>query len=150
MTIGPMYLEDFSPGQLFTTGTKLVEEAEVKAFAAAYDPQPFHMDDAAAKATLFGALAASGWHTAAMSMRLIVDDGPPIAGGIIGGGGELNWAKPTYPGDVLQVTIEVMEVTPSRSRPERGSLLLRNATRNQNGEIVQTFTVKLVVPRRPT
>ena len=149
MTTKPMYLEDFTPGQRFTTGTKLVNEAEVKAFAAAYDPQPFHMDDDAAKATLFGGLAASGWHTAAMSMRLIVDDGPQIAGGIIGGGGELNWAKPTYPGDVLQVTIEVLEVIPSRSRPERGNLILRNETRNQNADVVQTFTVKLVVPRRP-
>lgn len=149
MTAKAMYLEDFTPGQRFTTGTRLVDEAEVKAFAAAYDPQPFHMDDDAAKATLFGGLAASGWHTAAMTMRLIVDDGPQIAGGIIGGGGELNWAKPTYPGDVLQVTIEVLEVTPSRSRPERGSLILRNETRNQNGDVVQTFTVKLVVPRRP-
>ena len=149
MTAKAMYLEDFTPGQRFTTGTRLVDEAEVKAFAAAYDPQPFHMDNDAAKATLFGGLAASGWHTAAMTMRLIVDDGPQIAGGIIGGGGELNWARPTYPGDVLQVTIEVLEVTPSRSRPERGSLILRNETRNQNGDVVQTFTVKLVVPRRP-
>ena len=149
MTAKAMYLEDFTPGQRFTTGTRLVDEAEVKAFAAAYDPQPFHMDNDAAKTTLFGGLAASGWHTAAMTMRLIVDDGPQIAGGIIGGGGELNWARPTYPGDVLQVTIEVLEVTPSRSRPERGSLILRNETRNQNGDVVQTFTVKLVVPRRP-
>ncbi len=145
-----LYLEDVSVGQRFTTATKLVEVAEIKAFAGAYDPQPFHLDHEAAKATLFGGLAASGWHTAAMSMRLLVDDGPPFAAGIIGGGGELSWPLPTRPGDILRVETEILEVTPSRSRPERGTVTLRNETRNQNGEIVQSFTVKIVVPRRPT
>ncbi len=143
-----LYLEDLVVGQRYTTGTKRVNEAEIKAFASEYDPQPFHLDDDAAKATLFGGLAASGWHTAAMTMRLLVDGGPPFAGGIIGGGGELSWPKPTRPGDVLHVVSEVLEVTPSRSRPERGSVTVRNETRNQNGEIVQSFVVKIIVPRR--
>ena len=144
-----LYLDDILVGQRFTTGTKLVNEAEIKVFAAAYDPQPFHLDDDAAQATLFGGLAASGWHTAAMTMRLLVDGGPPFAGGIIGGGGELSWPRPTRPGDILLVETEILEVTPSRSRPERGMVTVRNDTRNQNGEIVQSFTVKLVVQRRP-
>jgi acyl dehydratase len=144
-----LYLEDFLVGQRFTTGTKRVEEAEIKAFAGEYDPQPFHLDDAAAKRTLFGGLAASGWHTAAMTMRLLVDGGPPFAGGIIGSGGELSWPRPTRPGDVLHVETEILEVTPSRSRPERGMVTVRNETRNQDGHIVQSFVVKIVVPRRP-
>ena len=144
-----LYLDDILVGQRFTTGTKLVNEAEIKVFAAAYDPQPFHLDDDAAQATLFGGLAASGWHTAAMTMRLLVDSGAPFAGGIIGGGGELSWPRPTRPGDILLVETEILEVTPSRSRPERGMVTVRNDTRNQNGEIVQSFTVKLVVQRRP-
>ena len=144
-----LYLDDILVGQRFTTRTKLVEEAEIKAFAAAYDPQPFHLDDDAAQATLFGGLAASGWHTAAMTMRLLVDGGPPFAGGIIGGGGELSWPRPTRAGDILLVETEILEMTPSRSRPERGMVTVRNDTRNQNGEIVQSFTAKLVVRRRP-
>ncbi len=143
-----LYLEDLAIGQRFTTGTKQVEEAELKAFAATYDPQPFHLDHEAAKSTLFGGLAASGWHTAAMTMRLLVDGGPPFAWGIIGGGGELSWPTPTRPGDTLQVETEILEIVPSRSRPERGAVTVRNDTRNQHGQIVQSFTVKIIVPRR--
>ena len=144
-----LYFEDILVGQRFATGTKLVDEAEMKQFAAAYDPQPFHLDDDSAKATLFGGLAASGWHTAAMTLRLLVDGGPPFAGGIIGGGGELSWPRPTRAGDILLVETEILEMTPSRSRPERGMVTVRNDTRNQNGELVQSFTAKLVVRRRP-
>ncbi len=143
-----LYLEDLAVGQRFTTASHALDAAQIKAFAAEFDPQPFHLDEAAARGTLFGGLAASGWHTAAISMRLLVLSGVPIAGGIIGGGGELSWPAPTRPGDVLRVETEVLEVTPSRSRPERGSVLMRNETRNQRGEVVQRFTVKVVVPRR--
>ena len=143
-----LYLEDLTIGQRFVTGTKTVDEAELKAFAATYDPQPFHLDHEAAKSTMFGGLAASGWHTAAMTMRLIVDGGPPFAWGIIGGGGELSWPKPTRAGDVLQVETEILEITPSRSRPERGMVTVRNDTRNQDGDVVQSFVVKIIVPRR--
>lgn len=143
------YLDDLQVGQRFSSGSHAMDEAQIKAFAAQFDPQPFHLDDEAAKGTLFGGLAASGWHTAAITMRLLVDGGAPIAGGIIGGGGEIAWPKPTRPDDVLQVYSEVLEIVPSRSRPDRGKVIFRNETRNQHGDIVQVMTVGLVVPRRP-
>jgi acyl dehydratase len=144
-----LYFEDLKPGQRFITGTYMLDEEQIRAFARQFDPQPFHLDDEVAKKTLFGGLAASGWHTAAITMRLIVTSGAPIAGGIIGGSGELSWPLPTRPGDVLHVVMEVLETTPSRSRPDRGSAVVRNETRNQRGEVVQIFTAKIVVPRRP-
>ena len=135
-------------GQRFTSGTHAVDAAQIKAFAAQYDPQPFHLDDDAAKETLFAGLAASGWHTAAITMRLLVESGLPIAGGIIGAGGEVSWPRPTRPGDVLHVVSEIEEVTPSRSRPDRGMVTVRSETRNQRDEVVQVLTSRLVVPRR--
>lgn len=144
-----LYLDDLRVGQRFVTGEHALGEAEIKAFASRFDPQPFHLDDEAAKGTLFGGLAASGWHTAAITMRLIVEGGLPLAGGIISTGGELSWLKPARPGDVLHVESEIVEVTPSRSRPERGTVVVRNETRNQHGDVVQVFTAKLVVTRRP-
>ena len=120
-----------------------------QSFAAQFDPQPFHLDDAAARDSLFGGLAASGWHTAAITMRLQVTSGLPIAGGIIGAGGELTWPRPTRALDVLHVVSEVMEVTPSRSKPDRGMVSVRSETRNQHGDVLQVATVRIVVPRRP-
>ena len=146
---GRLYLEDLHIGQRFASGAHAVDEAQIKAFAGQFDPQPFHLDDATAKGTLFAGLAASGWHTAAITMRLLVDGGAPIAGGIIGAGGEVSWPKPTRPGDILHVQSEILDVTPSRSRPDRGMVTVRSETFNQRGEIVQTLTAKLVVPRRP-
>ena len=115
-----------------------------------FDPQPFHLDDEAAKATLFGGLAASGWHTAAITMKLLVASGLPLRGGIIGSGGEVSWPRPTRPGDTLTVLSEIEEITPSRSKPDRGMMRVRSETRNQHGEIVQVLIAKLVVPRRAT
>ncbi len=146
---GGLYLEDLHIGQRFASGAHAVDEAQIKAFAGQFDPQPFHLDDATAKSTLFAGLAASGWHTAAITMRLLVDGGAPIAGGLIGAGGEVSWPKPTRPGDILQVESEILDVAPSRSRPDRGMVTVRSETFNQRGEIVQTLTAKLVVPRRP-
>src|SRR5262245_41192439 len=114
--INGLFLDDLRPGQRFVSGTHTVDEAAIKAFAREFDPQPFPLDDALAKPTLFGGLAASGWHVAAITMRLMLDGGTPIAGGIIGAGGEISWPKPTRPGDVLHVENEVIDVTPSRSR----------------------------------
>jgi acyl dehydratase len=148
--VGKLYLEDLSVGQRFTTGTLTVTEAQIREFAGRYDPQPFHLDDAAAAETLFGGLAASGWHTAALTMRLLVEGGAPLAWGIIGGGGEIAWPRPTRPGDVLHVEGEVMEITPSKSKPDRGMVLMKSETRNQNGDMVQVTNMKLVVPRRPS
>jgi acyl dehydratase len=146
---GYLYLEDLHVGQRFTSGTHLVDEAQIKAFARQFDPQPFHLDAEAAKHSLFGGLVASGWHTAAISMRLMVEGGLPIAGGLIGAGGEIAWPKPTRPGSVLHVECEVLELKPSKSRPDRGMATVRNETRDQDGDIVQMMIVKMVVPRRP-
>ena len=142
-----LHLDDLHVGQRFTSETHAVDEAQIKAFAAQFDPQAFHLDDEAARGSLFGGLAASGWHTAAITMRLMVG-GVPLAGGIIGAGGEINWPKPTRPGDVLHVESEIVEVTPSRSRPDRGMVTVRSETLNQRGETVQVLTAKLIVPRR--
>ncbi|HKA79022.1 MAG TPA: MaoC family dehydratase [Xanthobacteraceae bacterium] len=143
-----LYLEDLHVGQRFSSGTHTIDAEQIKAFAAQFDPQPFHLDDAAAQGTLFGGLAASGWHTAAITMRLLVGTGLPLMGGIIGSGGEVTWPKPTRPGDVLRVVSEIEEIVPSRSRPERGMVRVRSETRNQRDEVVQVLIAKLVVPRR--
>jgi acyl dehydratase len=143
-----LHLEDLEVGRRFTSATHVVDEAQIKAYAEQFDPQPFHLDNAAARATLFGGLAASGWHTASITMRLLVESGLPLAGGIIGAGGEINWPKPTRPGDILHVVSEIEEVTPSRSRPDRGMVRVRSETRNQRGEVVQVLIAKLIVPRR--
>lgn len=141
-------LEDLYEGQRFTSSERqAVSVEEVKAFAAEYDPQPFHLDEAAAAASFFGGLAASGWHTAAMSMRLIVA-AVPFGGGVIGAGGEISWPRPTRPGDVLQVECTVETITPSRSRPDRGIVRMRCETLNQNGEVAQVLIANLVVFRR--
>jgi len=145
-----LYLEDLSVGLRFVgTATFTVTEEAIKAFAAEYDPQPFHLDDTAARQTLFGGLAASGWHTAALTMKLLVGSGPTLGWGIFGGGGEIAWPRPTRAGDVLHIECAVVEVTPSKSKPDRGMALMRTETRNQDGELAQVTTMKLVVPRRP-
>jgi len=144
-----LHLEDFAVGQLFKSASTRVSEADIKAFAAQFDPQPFHLDNEAAKASMFGGLAASGWHTMALTMRLLVEGGAPIAGGIVGAGvEELRWPRPVRPGDELTVESEVLEIRPSRSRPTQGLMKLRSTTFNQNGEPVQIVTANLVVPRR--
>lgn len=143
------YLDDFSPGQRFVTGTATVLADDIKAFAARFDPQPFHLDEAAAAQSVFGGLTASGWHTAAMSMRLLVDGDLRVAGGLVGVGGEMTWHKPVRPGDVLRVVSEVLDVRPSRSKPDRGIVTVRNETLNQRDEAVQVGVMKLVVPRKP-
>lgn len=139
------YLDDLQAGERFTSAEHLIDEVQIKAFATQFDPQPFHIDSEAAKTTLFGGLAASGWHTAAITMRLLVGGGLPLAGGIIGASGEIAWPKPTRPGDVLRVESEVLSVTPSRSKPDRGMAVVRSETRNQKGDVLQLFTVNVVV-----
>src|SRR5919108_1570085 len=145
-----LYLDDLQVGQRFSSGVHSIDDAQIKAFASQFDPQPFHLDDEIAKTTMFGGLIASGWHTAAITMRLLVGGGAPLAGGIICAGGEISWPRPTHPGDMLRVESEVLEVKPSRSRPDSGIVIVRSETRNHRDEIVQILTAKLVVPRRPT
>jgi acyl dehydratase len=144
----PLFLEDFTVGRRFFSAELLVEEEEIAAFASRFDPQPFHLDAQAARQSPFGGVAASGWHTAAMSMRLIVDGAMKISGGIVGLGGEIAWPRPTRPGDVLRVESEVVDVAASRSKPDRGLVTVRNTTLNQHGEPVQIATMKLLVPRK--
>ena len=146
---GSLYLEDLHVGQRLTSATLIVTADSIKEFARQFDPQPFHLDEAAAAGSMLGGLAASGWHTAALTMRLLVGGGAPIAGGVIGAGVEITWPRPTRPGDELQVFSEVVEITPSRSKPDRGIVVLRSETRNQKGDVVQTLTSKLIVPRKP-
>jgi acyl dehydratase len=145
-----LYLEDLHVGRRFRSATHTVDAQQIKAFAAEFDPQPFHLDDEAARGTLFRGLAASGWHTAAIAMRLLVTSGLPIAGGIVGLGGELQWPHPTRPGDVLRVESEVIEVVVSDSRPDRGTVTVKSETLNQRDEVVQAATMRLRVPRRST
>jgi acyl dehydratase len=150
--VSPLYLEDLQPGQFHRSeGDAVLIDAEaIKAFARQFDPQPFHLDEATAAKTLFRGLAASGWHTAAVTMKLLVEGGLPLAGGIIGAGAEeIRWPRPVRPGDRLRIESEVLETRPSRSRPEQGLAKIRTTTLNQDGEPVQVMTANLVVPRRP-
>ncbi len=144
-----LYLEDLSVGQRFTSATYLMDEARIKSFAAEFDPQPFHLDEPLSRRTIFGGLAASGWHMAAVMMRLLVDGGLPIATGIIGLGGEIEWTKPVRPGDTLHVESEILEIIPSRSKPNQAVLRVRNMMFNQRGEQVQLFTAKILAFKRP-
>lgn len=149
MTRPLLYLDELSVGQTFQSGSRTISADDIKRFAAEFDPQPFHLDEAAAAQSFFKGLAASGWHTAAVTMRLIVDS-VNLAGGVIGAGGTLTWPRPTRPGDTLQVTSTIVEITPSRSKPDRGMVKLRIETRNQRGEVVQDLAPTLLVHRRPT
>ena len=145
------YLEDFEPGQKFGSEQLSVEATRIKSFAAEFDPQPFHLNEDSARETFFKGLAASGWHTAAMTMRLLVDSELKPAGGIIGTGfDEMRWPRPVRPGDQLHVESEVLDVRPSKSRPDQGVIKVRTTTLNQNGEPVQVFVGNLIVLRRPS
>jgi acyl dehydratase len=149
MMAGGLYLEDLHVGQRFTTGPISVTAAEIKSFAAEFDPQPFHLDETAAEATLFRGLAASGWHTAALTMRMLTAGGMPIATGVIGVGGEIEWPRPVRAGDALRVETEVLAIKPSRSKPNQAIVTMRSTTINQNGEPVQILTARLVAFARP-
>jgi acyl dehydratase len=143
------HLEDYGVGQKFGSGRLRVDGERIKSFAGEFDPQPFHLDEEAARTTLFRGLAASGWHTAAVTMRLLVEGELKPAGGIIGlGFDELRWPKPVRAGDELHVESEVLEVRPSTSRPDQGLIKVRTTTLNQKGETVQVSVVNLLVQRR--
>jgi acyl dehydratase len=143
------YLEDFAVGQTFGSGRLRIDKEQIFAFAAEFDPQPFHLDEASARHSIFGGLAASGWHTAAVTMRLLLDSELKPAGGIIGAGlDECRWPRPVRPGDELRIQCEVIEVRPSKSRPEQGLIKLRTTTLNQDDEAVLVHVVNLVVLRR--
>ena len=147
----PLYLEDLLVGQKFRTQTITVDIERVKAFAAEFDPQAFHLDEAAAGSSIFGGLVASGWHTAALTMRLMVDGELSIAGGLVGVGVEqIRWPQPVRPGDRIRVETEIVEVRPSRSNPSRGIVRFKSQTLNQNDQVVMEQVATLVVPRAPS
>jgi len=145
------YFEDFAAGQTFHGGpTAPLTAEQIKAFAGQFDPQPFHLDEEAAKRSIFKGLAASGWHTAALTMRLFVESDVQPVGGYVGmGGEELRWPRPTRPGDTLRVEIQVRETRASKSRPEAGIVKLQITTFNQNDEVVQIARPVMLVPKRP-
>ena len=143
-----LYFEDIAAGQTYRSPELRVDAAAITDFAARFDPQPFHLDEAAARDSLFEGLAASGWHTAALTMKLCLSSDFRPAGGIIGVGGELLWPRAVRPGDALHVEIEVLETRTSRSRPRQGVVKILITTLNQHGDPVQTFTPTLFVDRR--
>jgi acyl dehydratase len=143
------YFEDFAAGDTFVSPARTVTLDEIRDFARAYDPQPFHVDEVAAAASFFGRLVASGWHTAALTMRLLTESELDVAGGLIGAGmEELRWPNPLLPGDTIRVELEVVEVRASRSRPSVGIVRLRMCTVREDGTPVQTQIASLMVPRR--
>lgn len=144
------YLEDFAVGQTFGSGKRRIDKDQITSFAAEFDPQPFHLDEQAARETIFRGLAASGWHTAAVTMLLLVESDLKPAGGIVGAGfDDLRWPRPVRPGDELRVESEILEVRPSKSRPDQGLIKVRATTLNQEDESVQVFIANLLVPCRP-
>lgn len=143
-----LYLEDLHVGQLFSSRAHLIDAEQIKSFAAEFDPQPFHLSEEGAEGTLFGSLAASGWHTAALTMRMLVES-VPLADGLVGAELQLSWPKPTRPGMTLRVFSEIVDIKLSRSRPNMSIVTMRNETRDQDGEAVQLFSVKMPVFKRP-
>jgi acyl dehydratase len=150
--MGERFFEDFAVGQVLKpSGRVRVEKHEIIAFAKKFDPQPFHLSEEAARHSIFGRLVASGWHTAAMTMSLVAGSEYGPAGGTIGLGFDgLRWPIPVHPGDELRIESEVLEMRPSKSRPDRGLMKIRTQTLNQNGEVVQELIANAMVPRRPS
>jgi len=142
-----IYLEDLSVGDVFVSKSHALDAAQIIAFATQFDPQPFHLDPDAARDTLFQGLAASGWHTAALTMKLLVESFP-VARGVIGAGADVVWPQPTRPDDVVKVTSTVLSITPSRSKPDRAIVVVESVTSNQRDEPLQRLTSKVVVFRR--
>ena len=142
-----LYLEDLSVGDVFESSEHALDTQQIVNFATQFDPQPFHLDPEAARHSYFQGLAASGWHTMAITMKLLVES-IPLAQGIIGAGAEIAWPRPTRPGDILRVKSRIDEITPSRSRPDRAMVLAHSVTLNQNAEVLQDFRARLLVFRK--
>lgn len=144
-----LWLDDLAEGMTFRSDTYEVAQAEVTDFASRFDPQLYHLDDEQAQGTFFAGLAASGWHTAAITMRLLATSGVPIATGVIGTDISLRWPSATRPGDVLHLEITIDKIVPSSSRPDRGSVVLSYETVNQHGRIRQQTTGRVIAWVRP-
>jgi acyl dehydratase len=143
-----LYLEDIVVGTEYLSDEVTVTAEEIIAFATQFDPQPFHLDAEAAKDSFFGTLVASGWHTASITMRLLVTSGPQLAGGTIGAGGTISWPSATLPNDRLHVRITVVSLAPSKSNPSRGSLVMKVETLTDKGELRQHFDARIIVLAR--
>ena len=145
-----IHFDDFAPGQVYPLGRRTLARDEVVAFARDWDPQPFHLDEQASARSIYGGLIASGWHTVCVFMRLFAD-GLLQRSAAMGSPGvdEVRWLRPVRPGDTLEARLEVLEVRPSRSKPDRGIIRIRNVTTNQNGEVVQSFLASVLVRRKP-
>jgi|TARA_R110000751_G_scaffold42888_3_gene99249 acyl dehydratase len=143
----PLYLDDLRVGQRFESATHAMDADQIIAFARQFDPQPFHLDADAARSSLFGGLAASGWHTAAVTMKLIVQS-TPFSSGVIGSNVVVKWPRPTRPDDILRVKSEIMSITPSQSRADRGRVVMKSLTLNTTGDVVQELEATIVVPRK--
>ncbi|MFP5071188.1 MaoC family dehydratase [Pseudonocardia nantongensis] len=144
-----VWLDDLVEGATYTTDTHELTAEAIVAFARDFDPQPFHTDAEAARGTFFDGLVASGWHTAAITMRLVVTSGPPIATGIVGGGGDIAWPTATRAGDMLRVELTIKEIRRSRSRPEQAWVVVEHLTLNQHGDVRQSTTTRLLAWQRP-
>jgi acyl dehydratase len=145
-----LYFDDLAVGATYEAGPVTMERDRIVAFATEFDPQPMHIDEAAAKASPLGGLIASGWHTASVTMRMLIDGASPkLAGGSVGAGIEsISWPTPVRPGDVLRARSEIIELRPSKSRPDRGLMRLKTTTTREDGAVVQTITAVIMVPRR--
>ena len=145
-----IHLDDFAPGQVYPLGRRTLHRDEIVAFARDWDPQPFHLDEAAAGASIYGGLIASGWHTVCVFMRLFAD-GLLLRAAALGSPGvdELRWLRPVRPGDTLAARLEIVEVTPSRSKPDRGAVRTRCVVTNQDGDEVLTMRAVVLFRRRP-
>jgi acyl dehydratase len=138
-----IYLDDLAVGDVFVSDTHRLDAEQIVQFATQFDPQPFHLDEDVAKDTFFQGLAASGWHTTAITMRLLVQS-LPLARGVIGAGAEVSWPQPTRPGDALQVTSKIIEIIPSRSKPDRGIVVFECVTSNQDANVLQRMVTKVL------
>ncbi|SHE41016.1 Acyl dehydratase [Lampropedia hyalina DSM 16112] len=147
-TSHPVYLEDLAVGDIFRSAEHALDTEQIFDFARQFDPQPFHLDPQAARDSLFKGLAASGWHTAAITMKLLVAS-LPLSGGIIGAGVELQWPRPTRADDRLHVVSTIRQIVPSRSKPDRGIITVECHTLNQDGDICQQMVTQIVILRRP-
>jgi acyl dehydratase len=146
--VSRLYLDDLHADQSFRSAEHKMDADQIIAFARQFDPQPFHLDEVAAKDSFFQGLAASGWHPASITMRLI-NSSVPLGGGIIGLGGQIEWPRPTRPHDTLHVVVRILDVVASRSKPDRGMVQVECLTLNQHEEVCQKMTTKLMVMRRP-
>ena len=150
MTTIQYFFESVEPGAILELGSRTVSEEEILAFGREYDPQPFHIDPVAAEASIFGGLVASGWHTCALTMRLMVDSFLSRAASLGSPGVEqIRWLRPVRPGDTISVRIVVLETRASQSKPDRGAVKMRTEVTNQAGELVMTMESTGLVGRRP-